>query len=95
MLIWHGWSEGSTCTYPLIFVQPPYLGLEKLNTTVGPLLTICRDPRVLSRALAALRLLQLGSHVGVRVSEDLWSSAILFDCAHAGTDIENANCRRH
>ena len=46
------------------------LGLEKLNTTLCLLPTVCKDTRVLSRALAALGLLQLGSCVCV--SKDLW-----------------------
>ncbi len=46
-------------------------GLEKLNTTVGLLPTVCRDTRVLSRALAALGSLQL--QFRVCVSKDLRS----------------------
>ncbi len=46
--------------------------LEKLNTIPGLLPTVCRETQVFSRALAALGLLQLGSHVCVRVSKDLW-----------------------
>ena len=48
-------------------------GLEKLNTTVGLLPTVCRDTRDLSRALAALSdlYMQLGSCVCVSVSKDL------------------------
>ncbi len=51
------------------------LGLEKLNTTVDLLYlpyVVCRDTQVLSKALAALGSLQLGSCVCVRVSKDLW-----------------------
>ena len=48
------------------------LGLEKLNTSVGLLHTVCRDTQVLSRAFAALGSLQLGSRVCVRVSKDFW-----------------------
>ncbi len=38
----------------------------------GLLPTICGETQVFSRALIALGALQLGSHVYVRVSKDLW-----------------------
>ncbi len=62
------------CTYPLVFVQ---FYLEHIASIVdsglrGLLPTICRDTRVLSRALVALGSLQLGSRVCVRVSRYLW-----------------------
>ena len=43
-------------------------GLGKINNTIAGLLPIVyRDTRVLSRALAALKSLQLGSHVCISV----------------------------
>ncbi len=62
------------------------LGLEKLNTTVGLLPTVCRET-VISRALAALRSLQLGSRVCVRVSFRI--------IVHMHVLLENANSREH
>ncbi len=46
--------------------------VSEFNTIVGLLPTVYRDTRVLSRALAVLGSLQLGSRVCVRVSKDLW-----------------------
>ncbi len=73
-----------------------------LRNLIGLLPTVCRDTRVLSRALTALGSLQLGSRACVRVSKDLWYLRSLppfyyyfFDCAHGRTNIKSANCRKH
>ncbi len=57
-----GASEVSALIFVFVQFYRP-IWLEKLNTTVGLLPTICRDTRVLSRVLAAPGSLQLGSCV--------------------------------
>ncbi len=89
MLIWHGWSERSTCIYPLVFAQF-YLehihslhcrpGFEKLNTAIGVLPTVCRDTRVLIEPSLLL---------------DHYSWALMshrYVIVHMRTNTENTNC---